>query len=352
MRKAMSFALVLTLALTFSATARPADKTPTLEEFQYMDLSGTTKDFVGTNRMGVFGTAQAGTTFYGGTFWAADSGRWEALEDFVWTFDTGVGSDMVGSTSNPYVDPSKPVGLHATMEGWTGVDLTFNPVPYFRRVSGTDPRWGADVCVGAGAGLGGNWSYWCGLFPGEADALCYAAGQGYGNSWNICIAKTLAYDGTRTTLEFDYVNETEARYDFSYVFVDTSEAGDDVTVASYDGVHSGHERLQLGPGVELPTAAGNVTVKFCFVSDLFWSDQDGWNPTICGAFAVDDIVLTGGIVDGPATFETGDDGWALQPAEPGRGGEWSNIVDLRPDGPCSNAHGVCVHPGGLRARVR
>ncbi|HET9234043.1 MAG TPA: hypothetical protein VFP10_07900, partial [Candidatus Eisenbacteria bacterium] len=43
---------------------------------------------------GVLGTnfAIGETIFFGGTHWAPDSMRWEAVKDSVWTFDTGVGS--------------------------------------------------------------------------------------------------------------------------------------------------------------------------------------------------------------------------------------------------------------------
>lgn len=59
---------------------------------------------------------------FGGAMWAADSMRWEAVSGGTWTFDSGIGSDFVGATTNPDVDPDKSAGLHATMEGWTGVD--------------------------------------------------------------------------------------------------------------------------------------------------------------------------------------------------------------------------------------
>jgi hypothetical protein len=117
-----------------------------------------------------FQAAQAGTTYFGGAVWAADSMRWEAIRDSVWTFDTGVGSSIVGSSSYPYVNPFKLPGLHATMEGWVGIDNSYSVLPYFRRLTAADPRWGSP-CVGAPAGLGGDYSFWCGLFPERPPAL-------------------------------------------------------------------------------------------------------------------------------------------------------------------------------------
>ena len=334
MRKAMSITLVLVLALSVAAFAKPVDDSGTLDKLMYLDASGQKSDLSGTGNVGVFGAAQAGTTFYGGTFWAADSNRWEANEDGVWTFDTGIGSDIVPS-SNPAVDPNKLAGLHGTMNGWVGFDNSYSEITFFRRLEASDGRWGADVCVGAGANLGGNASFWCGVFPAEADERCYSAGSGYGNAWVVCIRKAFAYTGGGVTLDFDYVNETESGFDFGQVVVDTAgngDLGDEILVTQYDGVLSGHESLALSPGLELPSAAGPVIVKFCVSTDGAWSDEDGRNPTDCGAFAVDNVLLAGGIIDGPSTFETGtehdSDGWTLAPAQPGAGGEWSNLVHL------------------------
>ncbi len=55
------------------------------------------------------------TFYFGGTRWAPDSSRWEAIPDSVWTFETGVGSHYQhppGSCKDP--------SFHALMEGWVG----------------------------------------------------------------------------------------------------------------------------------------------------------------------------------------------------------------------------------------
>ena len=132
MRKIMSITLVLVLALSVSAFAKPVDNVGATLKFQYLEPSGPASDFVGTSSLGVFGAAQAGTTFYGGTYWAADSLRWEALADSLWTFDSGVGSNFGGQSSNPFADPNKDITLHSTMEGWTGFDNTFSEITFFR----------------------------------------------------------------------------------------------------------------------------------------------------------------------------------------------------------------------------
>jgi len=327
MRKAMSIALVLVLALSTSAFARPVEKTRAFDKVQQLDASGVAKDFAGSSNPGVFGAAVVGTVFYGGTVWAADSARWEALSGTTWTFNTGVGSSMVGHGPS-YVNPFKAAGFHSQMNGWVGFDNTFSLIPYFRRIASTDVRYGATKCTGSAGGLGGTFSYWAGVFPAEAAALCYAGGQGYGNAWNVCIQKGFAYPGGAVTLGFLYKNDTENGFDYTHVYVDTSSAGDNVEVISYTGVANGTASLPLTQGVELPSVPKPIIVRFCVASDGAWSDQDGLNPTACGAFAIDNIVLSGAISQPTVDFEASDGGWTLAPPAIGQGGEWSNLYAL------------------------
>lgn len=274
---------------------------------------------------GVLGAAAQDTVYFGGTFWNADSSRWEAIRDSVWTFDTGVGSSFNHNLPdvNPYKDPS----LHATMEGWFGIDRTFSDITYFRRLGVSDFPVGS-ACVGAPAGLGGDYSLWAGVLPQEAEALCYAAGQGYGNGWHVCRQHTFSYGSGPVTLDFDYVAETEEGFDFGRVQVDTSGQGDLVWVLEYTGTMSGHESRTLTPGVELPSSPGDIVIRFCVDSDAVWSDEDGANPTTCGAFAVDNVAVTGGGIDYSTDFESDDGGWTLTPPQPGVGGDWTNLADL------------------------
>ena len=305
-----------------------------LRRIQMMDPSGRISD-LDPSQSSAMRAASAGTTFYGGTFWAADSQRWEAYKDQLWTFDTGVGSSIVppggpGELSEPtasWINPHKRPGLHATMEGWIGWDNTYSEIKYFRRVASTDPRFGTVKCTGSAAGLGGTYSYWCGVFPAESQALCYASGQGYGNAWNVCIQHDFAYSGGSVTLAFQYKNDTEDGYDYTHVYVDTSSSGKYVEVVSYTGSLSGNATFPLTQGAELPSIPKPILIKFCMASDGAWSDQDGLNPTACGAFAVDNISITGAITH-TADFETSDDGWTLSPPAPGLGGEWANIYHL------------------------
>lgn len=180
------------------------------------------------------------TVTYGGTYWAADSMRWEALRDSVWTFDTGVGSSI-----NTGGNPNKPIGYHQTMEGWYGIDQTLNPAPYFRRSS---------TCV-----IAGSFSLWAGVTAGEAEPLCYAAGQGYGNSWSLVVSKTFQYLGSGSVpMSWQYAVDSEPGFDFVYVTIDTTGTGaaPDVELAQYNGLLSGTGNAALSPGSSLRSTPG------------------------------------------------------------------------------------------------
>jgi len=272
------------------------------------------------------------THYFGGTMWAADSMRWEAVPDSVWTFETGVGSHF--QHTDPYKNPS----LHAAMEGWTGLDLSRSSEQQFRRVSTADfsPN---PACVGGAAGLGGDYSFWAGLFEDEADSLCWVSGQGYGDNWGVCIEKTIAYDDAGCLrLQYDYLIDSEPSYDYGQVYVDTtgsSSLEDAILLRSYDGSGSATDLADLTEGVDLRSDAGPVRLLFCFTSDGVYSDEDGIWPTTCGGFAVDDILVTnlqcGGTLDDLSTFEAGEDGWSVYRI-PG-GGDFSDlaaVADLPP----------------------
>src|SRR5262245_2404897 len=147
----MSVALMLTLST--SAFARSAEQSLSFDKLKKLNASEVGKDFVGSGNPGLFRSAVAGTVFYGGTFWAADSARWEAFQNQTWTFDSGVGSSI--SSGPSYVNPFKAAGLHKQMNGWVGFDNSFSLIPYFRRVSSADARFTTvNKCTGSAAGLG------------------------------------------------------------------------------------------------------------------------------------------------------------------------------------------------------
>ena len=310
------------------------------------------------------GTAQSpegvlnvsGSTCFGGTIWDATEARWEAVSGGMWTFDSGVGSSFNYST--PGVDPYKygsptnpaPPGqeLHALMEGWIGIDLTRSQgATYFRRMGVSD--FAGPACVGSAVGLGGNWSFWVGLTAAEAAYACYQTGRGYGNNWDTSISKVFNYNGTdNVTLSFKYNLNTDNYRDVIRVEVEDVSAGTTKLVAFGTGVSAGSYTKILKPGTDLPTVAGPIRIRFRFVSDATGSDEDGGYPTTCGAFAVDDISVTSPSLSFFDNFEAGSDGWALDPPQPGAGGDWSDIVELSTlppplvSGSCAMAGSVLV----------
>jgi len=269
--------------------------------------------------------SDAPVQWFGGTRWDAVESRWEALPDSVWTFDSGVASAI-------NADPSvKPVGFHRIMEGWVGLDLTGpSEEALFRRMTAGDFSGEDAVCVGAAAGLGGSASAWAGLLTPEAASASYAGGRGYGNRWNAILARSFAYSGGDATLAFNYACDTEAGFDYAYAEIDTSGDGSaaPVEIVRYTGAVSGSASLPLSHGAgTLPSAPGPVTLRFRVASDVAYSDQDASYDTNCGAFAVDDIGLSGGL-SGFSDFEGGDDGWSQVPPPPGEGGDWTTLMDV------------------------
>lgn len=298
---AIGLALLALVTMTGSGHARPAPppliqaEPPT--EFQL--------------RAGGAGLSHWGfqdTVLYGGTVWAADSMRWEAVRDSVWSFDTGVGSAF-GPTG-----PNKPAGYHTLMEGWYGIDQSLNPLPWFRR---------STTCA-----IAGSYSLWAGVTQSEADSLCYVSGRGYGNNWNITVQKIFAYPGSGSlTLSFDYAVDAEPGFDYAYVLLDSTGAGAaaDQELAVYNGVMSGTATIPIPRG-QLPAQAGPIAIKFNVQSDGGYSDEDGANPTTCGHSAFDNIQLTGAITDF-SNFESGMNGWQLVVPVTGVG-DFSNLADV------------------------
>ncbi len=317
-------AVLWALVWASSGHARPVDETDRMPHFEMMDLNR--RGDVPSPNSGVWATAAAGTTFFGGTFWAADSMRWEAIMDSCWTFDSGVGSHFISDSGyQPHVNPFKDPGLHGAMEGWVGIDNSYSEHPYFRR---TEMLAQAPSC----GTYSGSYALFAGVYAEEAAALCYVdSGPGYGDNWSICVENTsFAYDGSgdAVTWSYDYAADTEPGFDYTYAVVDTSGNDDDVIVATRTGVGFGPDSHELTPGVDMRSTAGPFHLKFCIVSDGAYSDQDGAYPTNCPLWVDEVEVVGGGVAYGPEGFELGVAGWSLSPPGPGVGGDWSNLRHL------------------------
>ena len=340
MRMVLTAALVLVTAAPLNA--RPLDEAGRLDHVVQAGLpEAALSALTPLTRV----ASVSDTVYFGGTWWNPDSTRWEAIEDSCWTFDSGVGShfDHGAPHVNPYKDPS----LHAYMEGWVGWDASFSDLPYFRRKAQAEFA-GGDTCVGASVGLQGEYSFWAGVLPAEAELLCYADGQGYGSSWNICIGHTETYNGVgNVSWSFDYVLESEPGFDYAYAFVDTSGSGNRVELWRDTGIFPGTFSMNLVPGSTMRSTPGPLTFLICARSDGAYDDQDALFATTCGLLAVDSIAITGGGIAHTADFESGDDGWSRQVApNSGAGGDWSRIQDLSSlppsHAPCNCAIGDSV----------
>ena len=269
--------------------------------------------------------ASQDTAWFGGTTWAADSMRWEAILDSVWTFDTGVGSWI-----NDGRLPFKPVGLHGGMEGW----------------SGFEPESRGMFCRSEECAISGSWSLRAGADSAAAAALGFTTGAGYGNNWHEERVKTFQYPGSGVvTFEYQYAIEAEAE-DILYVWIDESGVGNDYReLTTHSGTGSGSITVALIPGVSMRTTPGPFTLVFELFSEESGSDEDGLFPTTCGHTVIDDIRLSGAVND-TSDFETGDDGWIEWPTSFLDRSKLASIDDLppigSPPGPCSVADSVLV----------
>jgi hypothetical protein len=149
--------------------------------------------------------------------------------------------------------------------GWTHGDGTATAVPHFH--------------VDTYLAYSGTYSWWCGTFD-------YDANGGYGNSWDdrLTCPPTDWTGYTYPVVQFAYRNCTEPTYDFTYVDAESSGAYVHLN-RGFDGTHPwGVTGFYLG------NKDNPAQVRFRFVADGAWSDQDG-NDTDGGACHVDEIMI-------------------------------------------------------------
>ncbi|MBN2070749.1 MAG: T9SS type A sorting domain-containing protein [Candidatus Krumholzibacteriota bacterium] len=165
----------------------------------------------------------------------------------------------------------------------------------FDHTAQVDTFFHVDDFAGIGPGVNGmlspiegSKSIWCGARPGSDQYLCsWNSAPGYGNGWDQrLVSEPFEFHGT-VTISF------HGRFD--------SEAGFDSTVVEYNG-HS------LNPWTELASFAGEIDtvatesfifagsrtkIRFRFLSDGAWSDEDGLFNTD-GAAIIDSITISDG----------------------------------------------------------
>ncbi|MCK4512465.1 hypothetical protein KAW64_12040 [bacterium] len=237
---------------------------------------------------------------------------------------------------------ANPVGevWHDDMEsgssGWYTMDLTAGAVPHF--------HWDTYMAYE------GERSWWCGNFDYDADG-------GYGNSWddrlelppiyvnpvaveNVswAVLKALYRDGpsggrsgrardpVMPVLTFAYRHDSEIGYDFTYVQAESNG----VYVSLNRGYDGRQPWTDIGPyGFDLSNYNDPLRVRFRFISDGAWSDEDGLYMSVAGGFAVDNIKVydfsTGEVLFYDTTESDSPD-FSI-PAIPGAAGDYWHIID-------------------------
>ncbi len=197
-----------------------------------------------------------------------------------------------------------------------------------------------------------DYSWWCGTFDYDADG-------GYGNSWDqqlnlppIVVTQTTVEniswgaikalyrasdEGERPSRErhgrsdaypiltFAYRYDSEPGYDYTYVQAES--LGVFVNLNNgYDGTSNGWQDYGTY-GFELMEYDDPLMLRFRFVSDGAWSDEDGDYNSIGGAFHVDNIKVYD-FYDGTIYFfDDVQNGSLCSPGVPDAAGDYWHLVD-------------------------
>ena len=220
-------------------------------------------------------------------------------------------------------------------QGWTRVDNNAE-VDTFFHADNFDGLGGGDF--GRLVPLEGSKSIWCGSRPDDEpyDYLCHwGKAPGYGNSWNQWLATDVIVINSPTTFTYKLSIDTES--DWDYLYVEYSDQLDNwVELAVYDG------RLDTVASHDIYNRA-RTKLRFRFVSDGAWSDEDGLYNTD-GACILDSITISdlSGTID-YEDFEAWEVGahsnpgsiWRAEP-KPGFGPFSQLMTDLMEYDPCGD----------------
>jgi hypothetical protein len=161
-------------------------------------------------------------------------------------------------------------------QGWTSADATaqadtFFHIDDFSGLTGYAP-------------LAGSQSLWCGARA--EDSLChYATLPGYGNNWAQDFESVAFVSSGDVTLDFLIRYDCEPDYDFVYVQY-LSQSGIWQTLLSFTG--EGSE--SAGAVIPADSISGSVKIRFRFISDILYSDEDGVYSSD-GAVVLDNITV-------------------------------------------------------------
>ncbi len=133
---------------------------------------------------------------------------------------------------------------------------------------------------------GGSYSYWCGELNPD-----FTGGDGYGNSWDERLqlppVDLTSPPSTYPVLTYRFRHDSEPDYDYTYVQAES--LGRFVSLnRGYDGSSGGWHDIGVY-GFVLLGYDNPLSVRFRFISDAAYSDEDAVYDSDAGPFHVDDI---------------------------------------------------------------
>jgi hypothetical protein len=187
----------------------------------------------------------------------------------------------------------------ADEEGWIHADRTVQTGCYFH----------VDDFSGLGGGesgllvpLQGNQSLWCGARPDSGCTVLggYATLPGYGNGWDQgwCFKCIGVPDTEAIAIDYLAAWDTEPEYDYWYIEYATKSICDslqnvgDIGMGDWIQIVAVDDKSFKTPRSDTIPAGhgGAVKIRFRFLSDGAWSDQDGLYETD-GALIVDSLTI-------------------------------------------------------------
>jgi len=191
-------------------------------------------------------------------------------------------------------------------QGWTVLDYTAQRGTWWHATNfDGDP----DPSGGKYFPIEGNWSMWCGTPAGDSDYLCgWGAAPGYGNNWDQSLVSNSLSLTESVGIDFTMIHHVEGG-GYDEVYLEYLNDDGEWTAAQTYGSGSCDTVYYNDMVVDTSTITGGTTkLRFHFVSDGAWSDEDGLLNT-SGACIVDSITL---YVDGSQVnfedFETATQG--------------------------------------------
>lgn len=190
-----------------------------------------------------------------------------------------------------------------TMQGWYGIDMTQNSGQYWwARYRAIDYECPASApMTNASSG-----HLWCGGEQSDADAGCWTCDAGldcalgYPNS--LCqraTAPLIPYTTGDISINFQYYTDSEG-LTFDYTKVQILAYDGSILIEAMDVDDLGGINGLPGSPVtfsseiydfNIPEGTDGLKLRFEFVSDTFWSDEDGLYCSTYGAIGLDNVTL-------------------------------------------------------------